>query len=72
MFNICELSLIKMYAGLNPDRDKVLQAMRDALPLVEEQEIRDMLESTIRKVNALTEEAFAQLDLSDTFELSGQ
>ena len=71
MFNICELSLIKMYAGLNPDRDNVLQAMRDALPLVEEQEIRDMLESTIRKVNAMTAEAFEQLDLSDTFETSG-
>ena len=60
-----------MYAGLNPDRDKVLQAMREALPLVEEQEIRDMLESTIRKVNAMTKEAFEQLDLSDTFETSG-
>ena len=71
MFNICELSLIKMYAGLNPDRDKVLQAMREALPLIEEQEIRDMMESTIRKVNAMTKEAFSKLDLDDTFETSG-
>lgn len=72
MFNICELSLIKMYSGLNPDRDKIVQAMRDAIPLVEDQEIKDMLTSTIRKVDAMTQKAFEELDLSDTFELSGQ
>lgn len=71
MFNIEELSLIKMYSGINPSRDSVVAAMRDSLPYVEEEAIRAAMTNTIRKVNAMTNEAFLALDLSDTFERTG-
>lgn len=71
MFNIEELSLIKMYSGINPSRDSVVVAMRDSLPYVEEGAIRATMTNTIRKVNAMTNEAFLALDLSDTFERTG-
>lgn len=71
MFNIEELSLIKMYSGINPSRDSVVVAMRDSLPYVEEEAIRAAMTNTIRKVNAMTNEAFLALDLSDTFERTG-
>lgn len=71
MFNIEELSLIKMYSGINPSRDSVVVAMRDSLPYVEEEAIRATMTNTIRKVNAMTNEAFLALDLSDTFERTG-
>ena len=43
----------------------------DSLPLIEEPEIKETVKSTIRKANAMTQEAFAALDLSDTLEVTG-
>jgi hypothetical protein len=69
MFNIEELTLIKMYGGMTPDRDSVLAALDEVLPLIEDAEIQEMVGSTIRKVNALTLEAFGRLDLSAALEV---
>ena len=66
MFNIDELSIIKMYSGPTPDRNHVLEALNDALPLIEEEEIRETVMSVIRKISTMTEKAFAEIDLSDT------
>lgn len=65
MFTIDELSIIKMFAGFKQDRDNVVSAL-NGLPLIEELEIKETVTSTIRKANAMTQEAFAALDLSDT------
>ncbi len=71
MFSIEELSIIKMYSGSAPDRNHVITTLEDCLPLIEEQEIKDTVLSVIRKANAMTEKAFAEIDLTDTFETTG-
>lgn len=68
MFSTDELTIIKMYSGLKPDRDKTVSALRDILSFIEEPEIEELVKSTIRKANAMTAETFATLDLSDTLE----
>ena len=69
MFTIEELSLIKMYSSFQKNRDEVVFALNDCLPFIEEPEIQETVKSTIRKVNAMTQEAFISLDLTDTFEI---
>lgn len=71
MFSIEELSIIKMYSGFTPDRNRVVSALEDSLSLIEEQEIKDMVLTVIRKANAMTEKAFSNLDLSNTLETTG-
>lgn len=66
MFTIDELSIVKMYCGFSQNRDSVIAALNDSLPLIEDQEIKKTVEAAIRKANAITQEAFAALDLSDT------
>ncbi len=66
MFTIDELSIVKMYCDSSQNRDAVLATMNGSLPLIEDQEIKKTVEATIRKANAMTQEAFSALDLSDT------
>lgn len=66
MFTIDELSIVKMYCGFSQNRDSVIAALNDSLPLIEDQNIKSIVEETIRKVTAMTQAAFSALDLSDT------
>lgn len=66
MFTIDELSIVKMYCGFFQNRDSVIAALNDSLPLIEDQNIKSIVEETIRKVTAMTQAAFSDLDLSDT------
>ena len=66
MFTIDELSIVKMYCGFSQNRDSVIEALNDSLPLIEDQNIKSIVEETIRKVTAMTQAAFSDLDLSDT------
>ena len=66
MFTIDELSIVKMYCGFSQNRDSVIAALTDSLPLIEDQNIKSIVEETIRKVTAMTQAAFSDLDLSDT------
>lgn len=66
MFTIDELSIVKMYCGFSQNRDSVIAALNDSLPLIENQNIKSIVEETIRKVTAMTQAAFSDLDLSDT------
>ena len=54
------------HCGFSQNRDSVIAALNDSLPLIEDQEIKKTVEAAIRKANAMTQEAFAALDLSDT------
>ncbi len=71
MFTVEELSIIKMYSGFTPDRNRVVAALKDCLPLIEEQEIKNTVLTVIRKANAMTEKAFSEIDFSDTLEITG-
>lgn len=66
MFTIDELSIVKMYCDFSQNRDSVIAALNDSLPLIEDQNIKSIVEETIRKVTAMTQAAFSDLDLSDT------
>ncbi len=55
-----------MYCDPSQNRDAVLATMNGSLPLIEDQNIKSIVEETIRKVTAMTQAAFSDLDLSDT------
>ena len=63
-----EKTIIKMYSGFTLDRDKLLASMRQSLSLVEEKEIAELMSAVIRKVNAMTAEDFANIDLSNALD----
>ena len=69
IFNIDELTLIKMYTGFTMDRDKTIQAIEESLPYTEDEEIKKRLQSVVRKVKAMTTEDFAKIDLSKAMEV---
>lgn len=66
MFSVEESTIIKMYCGFSQDRKKVLSALHEILPLIEEPEIVDTVTEIIKKVTAMTPEAFSALDISNT------
>ena len=66
MFTIDELRIVKMYCCFSQNSDSVIAALNDSLPLIEDQNIKSIVEETIRKVTAMTQAAFSDLDLSDT------
>lgn len=67
-FTTDEKAIIKLYTGFKPDRDKLLESMRQSLPLVETKEIAELMNSVIRKVNAMTAADFAKIDLSNALD----
>ncbi|KAB0575110.1 putative tranposon-transfer assisting protein [Fusobacterium naviforme] len=68
-FSIEERTLIKLYSDPeNLSRDKVLENIRHSLPAVKDPEFIEQLNTIVRKVNALTEEAFQKIDLDDIIE----
>lgn len=68
-FSIEERTLIKLYSDPeNLSRDKVLENIRHSLPAIKDPEFIEQLNTIVRKVNALTEEAFQKIDLDDIIE----
>jgi hypothetical protein len=72
-FTTDEKTIIKMYSGFTLNRDKLLASMRESLSLeslslVEELEIAELMNSVIRKVNAMTDADFMNIDLSDALD----
>ena len=64
MLTIDELTIIHMYFVNNPERIAVIEQLRDSLPHVPEPEIQELMKSAIRKINAMTEEAYNNIDFS--------
>ena len=67
-FTTDEKPIIKLYSGFKLDRDKLLTSMRQSLPLVETPEIAELMNSVIRKVNAMTATDFEKIVLSDALD----
>ena len=63
--SINEKAIILIYSGGELDRDKTISSIRLNLPFIEEQEIQETMESVIRKINAMRQEVFAEIDLTD-------
>lgn len=67
-FTTDEKAIIKMYSGFTLNRDKLLASMRESLSLADELEIAELMNSVIRKVNAMTDADFLRIDLSDALD----
>ena len=67
-FTTDEKAIIKLYSGFKLNRDKLLTSMRQSLPLVETPEIAELMNSVIRKVNAMTATDFEKIDLSNALD----
>lgn len=67
-FTTDEKTIFKLYSGFKLDRDKLLTSMRQSLPLVETPEIAELMNSVIRKVNAMTATDFEKIVLSDALD----
>ena len=70
MFTNEELTIIKMYSGSFPDRNQVVTALNDILPLIDDTEIKETVKTVIRKTTAMTEEAFADIELSSALDVN--
>ena len=68
-FTTDEKTIIQMYLNGNTDKERLLEIMQRSLPFVDTKEIADLISSTIRKVKALSDEKFEQLDLSNALDL---
>ena len=68
MLTIEELTIIRMYCSFLPDRDEVVSALREALPFIEDPDIQETVNSTMVKVNAMKQEEFEKLDLSQAMD----
>ena len=65
---IDEKTIIKMYCGFAPNKESVLRAINDALPYIEDPEISEIMTSAIRKITAMSQKAFSEIDLTITLD----
>lgn len=68
MFTIDELTIVKMYSGFSPDRDKVIAALKDSIQHIDDPDIKNTVSTVIRKCSAMTKDAFAAINLSDAMD----
>lgn len=59
-FTVEELNLIGIYVC--EDRASLIEEMSDALPYMDE-DMRDIVDRTLEKLRAMTDEEFAELDI---------
>ena len=66
MFTIEEISLMKMYSGLKPNRKALICNLKNIMPhfLDEEQEIKDLTCGVIRKLTAMNDNNFSNINFS--------
>jgi len=66
MFTIEEITLMKLYTGLTPNRQTLIGKLRAVLPhfTEEEQEMKDFTGKVIRKLTATNDQSFMTIDFS--------
>lgn len=66
MFTVEEITLMKMYSGLKPNHQALISSLENVMPEFtdEEQEMKDLTGAIIRKLTALNEKSFANVDFS--------
>ena len=48
---------------------ELIAVIRQSIPLTDNEDIQKLMETVVRKVNAMTNEKFESIDLSDALEL---
>lgn len=66
MFTIEEITLMKMYSGLNPERQNVLKNLEKLLPLFteEENEVKELTQGVVRKLTAMNDKSFSEINFN--------
>lgn len=64
MLTIEEITILKIYADINPNRKNILEAIHTALPYVKDPYIVESMNSIIRKICAMSDDAFKNIDFS--------
>lgn len=67
MLNMEELAIIRMYQEQAMGRQAIMDTLRTVIPFFSEEEdvMRAMAQSTLRKLTAMTDLSFTALDLSE-------
>lgn len=60
MFTVEEISLIKMYSSLKPNRESLISSLKNVMPHFtdQEQEMKELTGGVIRKLAAMNDNAF--------------
>ena len=66
MFTVEEISLMKMYSGLTPNRQALISSLKNIMPhfLDEEQEMKDLTCGVIRKLTAINANNLSNINFS--------
>jgi len=66
MFTVEEISLMKMYSGLEANRHALISSLKNIIPhfLDEEQEMKDLTSGVIRKLTAMSDNNFSNINFS--------
>lgn len=66
MFTIEEISLMKIYSNLEPNRNELISSLKNVMPhfTAEEQEMKDLTGGVIRKLTAMNDNAFLGINFS--------
>ena len=66
MFTVEEITLMKIYTGLTPNRQALISSLKSVIPQFteEEQEMKDLTGGVIRKLNAISNKGFVNIDFS--------
>ncbi|MEM1724151.1 MAG: transposon-transfer assisting family protein [Thermoplasmata archaeon] len=66
MFNVEEITLVKIYCGVKPQRKQVLKNLESILPYFTEteNEMKELTFGVIKKLKALDDKAFGKINLN--------
>jgi len=66
MFTVEEITLMKIYTGFTPNRQALIRNLKSVIPQFtdEEQEIKDLTSGVIRKLTAMHDKSFVNIDFS--------
>jgi hypothetical protein len=66
MFTVEEITLMKMYTGFTPKRQALIGKLKSVMPQFthEEQEMKDLTGGVIRKLTAMNDKSFVNVNFS--------
>ena len=66
MFTVEEITLMKMYTGFTPNRQTLIRKLKTVIPQFtdKEQEMKDLTGGVIRKLTAMNDKSFVNIDFS--------
>ncbi len=74
MLSVEEITLIKMYSGLNQDRRTLIESLESVIPhfTEQEEEMRDLSNDVIKKLTFMSDVDFATLNLDTALDTESE